>query len=114
MRSLIRSVAFGVMVLSAATTASAADGAGQDGNSSPVVWIIIFLPAFLIFVFLFFVIRKNRALTERSMKRFEEHRSFSEAHMKRLESQIENLDKRMLRMIELLEAIAKAERREPS
>ena len=60
----------------------------------------------------FFAFRKTRALSENSIKRFDEHRTFSEAHMRRLESQIENLDKRLIRMIELLEAVEQGQRRE--
>ena len=62
MRSLIRSLACGLVFLNGAMTASAADGAGQDGNSSPLLWIIMLFPASVIFVVLFFVIRKNQAL----------------------------------------------------
>ena len=112
MRSLTRGLACGLVFLSGATGAVAADGAGQDGNSSPLVWIIVFLPACVIFVILAFAIRKNRAMTERSLKRFDEHRTFAEAHMRRLESQIENLDKRMIRMIDLLEAMVHGQRRD--
>ncbi len=114
MRSLIRGLACGLVILSGATTAAAADGAGQEGNSSPLVWIIMFLPACVIVVFLYFVIRKNRAISEASIKRFDEHRAFTVAHMQRLESQIENVDKRLIRMIELLERIVQAQRREQS
>jgi hypothetical protein len=114
MRSLIRGVAFWLVFLNGAAGAAAADGAGQDGNSSPLLWIIMLLPACVIFVFLFFVIRKNQALAQSSLKRFDEHRAFSEAHMRRLESQIEQLEKRMVRMIELLELIVQAARREKS
>jgi len=99
----------GLVLLSYATTAYAADAAGQDRNASPLVWITIFLPTFLIVGLLYFVIRKNRAMSENSLKRFDEHRTFTEAHMRRLESQIENLDKRLVRMIELLEAIERGQ-----
>jgi hypothetical protein len=112
MRSLIRGLACGLVFLSGATGAVAADGAGQDGNSSPLLWMIMLLPACVIFVVLFFVIRKNQALAQSSLKRFDQHRSFSEAHMRRLESQIETLDKRMIRMIDLLEAIVHEQKRD--
>ena len=115
MRSLFRRLACGLVFLSHATTAYAADGAGQDSNSSPLLWILVFLPAFLIIVMVFIALRGSRgslALAQNSMKRFDEHRTFSEAHMRRLESQIENLDKRLIRMIELLEAVEQGQTRE--
>jgi len=98
--------------LNLATTACAADGAGQDSNSSPLVWILLFLPAFLIIVMVFFALRGSRKLSVDSIKASHEYRIFSEAHMRRLESQIENLDKRLIRIIELLEAVEQGQRRE--
>ena len=113
MRSLNRSVTFGLMLLNLATIACAADGAGQDNNASPLVWVVLFFPAFVIIAMVFLFARKNRSLTLNSLKRFDEHRTFTEAHMRRLESQIENLDKRLIRMIELLETAEQRQRSEP-
>jgi hypothetical protein len=48
--------------------------------------------------------RKNLKLARNSVKQFDEHRTLVEAHMRRLESQVERLDKRLIRLIELIEA----------
>jgi hypothetical protein len=112
MSILIRRLTFGLVFLNFATIAYAADGSGQDNNASPLVWIFLLLPTFLIIVMVFFMTRRSRALSLNSLKRFDEHRTFSEEHMRRLESQIENLDKRLIRMIELLEAVEQGQRRE--
>lgn len=110
MRSIWRLA--GVLVfLNHAMTAYAADGAGQDSNSSPLLWLMLFLPASVL-IFFVFAVRKSRAMQVNSLKRFDEHRKFSEAHMQRLESQIESLDKKLTRMIELLGAIEKGQKRE--
>jgi hypothetical protein len=112
MRRLIRRLAFGLVSLNLATIAYAADGAGQDNNTSPLTWILVFLPALLIIVMVFAVFRKSARMTMQSVKASDEYRIFSEAHMRRLESQIENLDKRLVRMIELLEAAEQRQGRE--
>ncbi len=112
MRCLVRSLAFGLVFLNCATIASAADGTRQDSNSSPLAWVMLFLPVFLIVVMVFFVIRGSRKLSVDSIKASNEYRTFSEAHMRRLESQIESLDKKMIRIIELLEAVERGQRRE--
>jgi hypothetical protein len=111
MRNIGR-LAYGLVFLNYSMPAFAADGAGQDGNSSPLVWVLLFLPSLFIVLIFLFVFRKNRAMTTNSLKRFDEHRTFTEAHMRRLEAQLENLDKRLLRMIELLEAVERGQRGE--
>jgi hypothetical protein len=108
----MRRLAFGLVFLCQATIAHAADGAGQDSNSSPWVWILVFLPAFLIVLFLVLISRKTRELSMKSIREANEYRIMSEAHMRRLEAQIENLDKRLIRMIELLEAIEQGPKRD--
>jgi hypothetical protein len=105
MRSPFRRLTFGLVLLNLATIAYAADGAGQDSNSSALLWVLMFLPALLIFGMVLLVSRKSGKMTMNSIKASEEYRILSEAHMRRLESQIENLDKRLARMIELMEAI---------
>ncbi len=95
-----------------ASIACAAEDAGQQGNSSALGWVILMLPTVALFVFFFIIIRRNRNLTLNSLKRFEEHRAFSEAHMRRLEAQVENLDKKLGRLIEVMEAIERGQKRD--
>ena len=82
--------------LNLATIAYAADGAGQDNNSSPRLLVLMFFPALLIIFVAFFMFRKNAGTTANIVKGNNEFRVVSKAHMRRLESQIEHLDKRLV------------------
>ncbi len=111
MRHLHRFLIVTLVFLSQGSIVCAAEDAGQQGNSSPLVWVIIFLPSAII-ILLFFMVRRSQKAALGSMKRFDEHRTFVEGHMRRLESQVENLDKKLGRLIEVIEGIERGQKRD--
>jgi len=111
MRHLHRFLIVTLVFLSQGSIACAAEEAGQQGNSSPLVWVIIFLPSALI-ILLFIMAKRNQKAAFGNMQRFDEHRIFVEGHMRRLEGQVENLDKKLGRLIEVMEAIERGQNRD--
>jgi hypothetical protein len=105
---------FGLVLISSTGALHAADGAQQDSRSSLLSWVIVCLPVVLVTLLAIRMDRKNLKLARNSVKVFDEHRTLVEEHMRRLESQVECLDKRLIRIIELIEAaggVEEAERR---
>ena len=100
----MRRFVFGLVLISSTGAVHAADGAQQDSHSSLLSWVIVCLPVVLVTLLAIRMDRKNLKLARNSVKVFDEHRTLVEAHMRRLESQVECLDKRLIRMIELIEA----------
>jgi hypothetical protein len=97
-------IVFGLVLISSTGAVHAADGTQQDNSSSLLSWVIVCLPVVLVILLAIVMDRKNRRLARNSVKLFDEHRTLVEAHMRRLESQVECLDKRLIRIIELIEA----------
>ncbi len=102
-------IVFGLVLIGSTGTVHAADGAQQDSRSSLLSWVIVCLPVVLVTLLAIMMDRKNLKLARDSVKRFDEHRTLVEVHMRRLESQVECLDKRLIRIIELIEAAKEAE-----
>jgi hypothetical protein len=100
----MRRFVFGLVLISSTGAVHAADGAQQDSHSSLLSWVIVCLPVVLVTLLAIMMDRKNLKLARNSVKLFDEHRTLVEAHMRRLESQVEGLDKRLIRLIELIEA----------
>jgi hypothetical protein len=100
----MRRLVFGLVLISSTGGVHAADGAQQDSHSSPLSWVIVCLPVVLVTLLAIMIDRKYLKLARNSVKVFDEHRTLVEAHMLRLESQMECLDKRLIRLIELIEA----------
>jgi hypothetical protein len=100
----MRRFVFGLVLISSTGAVHAADGAQQDSHSSLLSWVIVCLPVVLVTWLVIMMDRKNEKLARNSVKQFDEHRTVVEAHMRRLESQVECLDKRLIRIIELIEA----------
>jgi hypothetical protein len=100
----MRRFVFGLVLISSTGAVHAADGAQQDSHSSLLSWVIVCLPVVLVTLLAILMDRKNLKLARNSVKLFDEHRTLVEAHMRRLESQVECLDKRLIRIIELIEA----------
>lgn len=103
-RNLIGRIVIGLVLISSTGAVHAADGSEQDRGSSLLPWVIVCLPVVLVTVLVIMMDRKNLKVARNSVKQFDEHRSLVEAHMHRLESQVECLDKRLIRIIELIEA----------
>ena len=95
---------FGLVLIGSTGVVHAAEGAQQDSHSSLLPWVIVCLPVVLVTLLAILMDRKNQKLARNSVKQFDEHRTLVEAHMRRLESQVECLDKRLGRIIELIEA----------
>ena len=95
------------------TTPASAINGPPPSSPSPIIWITLLLPVVvlaLLFYSMFRNARGNLAMAARSVQDFEVHRQFSEEHMKRVEAQIDRLDERLSRVIELLEAIERGQR----
>ena len=103
MRNLVWHFVIGLSVISNSEPVHAADGAPQDTVASLLIWSIVFFLALLVILLDIFMSRRHSKLAQNSIKRFDEHRTVVEAHMRRLESQVESLDKRLVRIIELME-----------
>jgi hypothetical protein len=103
---------FGLVLISSTGAVHAADGAQQESSSSLLSWVIVCLPVVLVTLLAIRMDRKNLKLARNSVKQFDEHRTLVEAHMRLLESQVECLDKRLIRIIELIEAAGGVEETE--
>ena len=104
MRNLMRRFVFGLVLVSSTGAVHAADGAQQDSHSSLLSWVIVCLPIVLLTLLAIMIDRRNLKVARNSVKLFDEHRTMVEAHLRCLESQVECLDKRLIRIIELMEA----------
>ena len=111
-RNLIRPFVFALVLISVTGAVRAADGAQQDSHSLLLSWVIVCLPVVLVTLLAIMMDRKNLKMARNSVKLFDEHRTLVAAHMRRLESQVECLDKRLIRMIELIEAAGGVEETE--
>ena len=107
--NLMRRFVFGLVLISSTGAVHAADGSQQDSRSSVLSWVIVCLPVVLVTLLAIRMDRKNLKMARNSVKLFDEHRTLVEAHMRRLESQVECLDQRLIRIIELMEAAGGAE-----
>jgi hypothetical protein len=108
----MRRFVFGLVLIGSTGAVHAADGAQQDTRSSLLSWVIVCLPVVLVTLLAIMMDRKNRKLARNSVELFDGHRTLVEAHMHRLESQLESLDKRLIRIIELMEAAGGVEETE--
>jgi hypothetical protein len=91
----------------------AANGPEKDGVPSPTAWIVLLQPTVPILLMIYAIFRnarRNQAMAERSVARFEDHRRFTEEHMKRVELQIDRLNENLSRVIDLLEAVERGQR----
>jgi septal ring factor EnvC (AmiA/AmiB activator) len=88
-------------------------GQGQEGGSF-LVWIILLLPTALILGFVFVMARKARrqqSIVETEIERTEHERQYSREHREHLKAQIEGLDQKLSRVIEILSAIEQGQRK---
>lgn len=111
---LLVSTALGIAMICCVAPAFGANEPEQ-GGSSAMAWMMLFLPTIIITFLVYFLLRNarsNKLTVNRSVERFEEHRRFTEDHMKRVESQIDLLNERLSHVVELLTAIEQSQRQD--
>lgn len=109
-----------VFIFCSATSALVADEPGANKGASPMVWITLLAPTFVIIFFIYIILRNARGnqetvakKVEKSEETFRQHREYTEDHMRHLETQVDQVAERLDRVIALLEAIEQGQRRGP-
>jgi hypothetical protein len=102
-----------LLTVACVRSVQAAEGPAQEAGSL-LLWVILLLPTFLIFIFIYRALRagrKQQELVQTEVQRCEDERQRTAAHREELLAQIAGLDEKLTRMIELLTAIERGQRK---
>jgi hypothetical protein len=102
-----------LLAVASVPSVQAAEGQAQDATSL-LIWLIFLLPTFLVFIFIYRALRagqKQQELVQTEVQRCEDERQRTAAHREELLAQMAGLDEKLTRMIELLTAIERGQRK---
>jgi type VI protein secretion system component VasK len=104
-----------ILALFQASSALAAVGDGQPQEKpSPIVWAIIMLPALLVFVMIYSIMRRERkrqGVIDTELSRSEQERRRNQEHREAVQARLGALDEKLARVVELLSAIERGQRK---
>jgi type VI protein secretion system component VasK len=93
--------------------AQVADRPPQE-KPSPLVWIILVLPAALVILMIYSIMRRERkrlTLVDTELQNVEKERQRNQAHREHVQARLDSLDQKLSQAVELLAAIERGQRK---